>query len=390
MIKNIFKMIAFTVVGMVLASFVVAQKQPNPSPLADKYMISAKAGGVNYTEGETTLTGQNGRNGILLARDEIEVGDRVSTGPSGKVEVLLNPGSYMRIGANSEFEFKTTSLDDLHIRIDRGIALFEVFAANEFRVTIETPKGAVALIETGVYKVDVNSDGGATISVYDGAAQIGDVNLTIIKSGRTAAIARNNITISKFDRGNKGELGDWSKTRSKDLAKMTNSLKNQDMRNSLLSSFNSGSWNMFNSFGLWIYNPYSRFYCFLPFGQGWYSPYGYGYGTDVWWFNLPPQPRYTDPNSGPRGPRNPPIIVNDPTTKDGAGRQGGVRQSPDAEPVFKSFERSREPRQPVYDPGSQNDTYRPGRREMPPITVSPPIIATPPASETTKGTRKDN
>ncbi len=28
-------------------------------------------------------------------------------------------------------------------------------------------------------------------------------------------------------------------------------------------------------------------YCFLPFGYGWNSPYGYSYGRDLWYFRLP-------------------------------------------------------------------------------------------------------
>ena len=366
---KIFTVVVLTLVSSVLGSLAFAQTRTNISPTADKYMISAKAGGINFTEGEISVMRSNGHSGVLLNRDQIEVGDRVSTGASGKIEVLLNPGSYMRVGANSAFEFKTTSLDDLHIRVDRGYALFEVFAADEFRVTIETPKGAVALIDTGIYKVDVASDGRATIAVYDGAAQIGDVNLTIIKKGKTAVIARNNIVVSKFDRSEKGELGEWSKSRSKELAKMTSSLKSPGMRDSLLSSFNGGDWNLFNSFGLWVYNPFGRSYCFLPFGQGWYSPYGYGYGTNLWWYNLPPT--VIDPNARRPRPGNPTSPVDPPVTTD---RQRGTSRSADADLPFKTMDRNREPRQPAFDP-FERDTTRPIRVPETPITATPPTPA---------------
>ena len=34
---------------------------------------------------------------------------------------------------------------------------------------------------------------------------------------------------------------------------------------------------MYNSFGLWVFDGSRRNWCFLPFGSGWGSPYGYSY-----------------------------------------------------------------------------------------------------------------
>jgi hypothetical protein len=86
----------------------------------DKYVISAKAGGVNHVSGTVTVARRDKRYGRLINGDSVEVGDRVATGVDGRVELLLNPGSYVRLGANSEFEFVSTSLDDLSLKIYRG------------------------------------------------------------------------------------------------------------------------------------------------------------------------------------------------------------------------------------------------------------------------------
>ena len=58
--------------------------------------------------------------GCFFKGDTLEIGDRVSTADDGKAEILLNPGSYLRLGGHSAFEFKTTSLDDLQIRLRFG------------------------------------------------------------------------------------------------------------------------------------------------------------------------------------------------------------------------------------------------------------------------------
>ena len=364
---KILRMLALVTAGIILTTFGLAQERVKATASADKYLISAKAGGVNYAEGEVTVSRKEGRSGLLMRRDDLEIGDRVETGANGRVEVLLNPGSYLRLGANSSFEFKTTSLDDLQIRVDRGTAMFEVFAANDFRVTIETPKGTASLIESGVYRLNVLNDGRAEIDVFDGKAQIGDA--TIVKKGRTAAIGTANVAVNKFDRGNRGELGDWSKSRSKDLAKMTSSLQNRDVRDSLVSSFYGGRWGMFESFGLWVFNPYSHSYCFLPFGQGWYSPYGYGFGRGLYWFDLPPVIFRS------------PVVAAVPVEKDPAGRgRGGVIR--EVEPPFKTMEKQREPIRQDWDRGRNNDG-RPGR-----VLSEPAILTAPAANEIVPATRK--
>src|ERR1035437_4044998 len=179
-----YRLVLIILSGLILCSFGSAQNSGKPSDVAAKYIISAKAGGVNFIEGQVNVTRKDGRSGILLSRDELAVGDRVTTGANGRVELLLNPGSYVRLGPDSEFQFSTTALEDLQTRIYRGSAMFAVFAANEFRVTVGTPKGAVSIVESGVYWVDVQPDGTGTIAVYEGKAIIGDVNLTVVKKGR--------------------------------------------------------------------------------------------------------------------------------------------------------------------------------------------------------------
>lgn len=178
-ILKIFCVAAFISLTVQLA---VAQNDRTAAVAAagDKYLISAKAGGVNYVEGTVTLARKNGTSGRLLRRDEITVGDKVSTGDDGRAEILLNPGSYMRIGKNTEFEFKTTSLDDLQIRLNSGSALFEVFASNEFTVRVITPKAKFLLVESGVFRVDATTDGGAKISVLRGKALMADNVATLL------------------------------------------------------------------------------------------------------------------------------------------------------------------------------------------------------------------
>lgn len=284
--RKIFSFLTIGVIGLFMSAFVFAQNERNASAVSELYVISAKAGGVNYTQGKVAVS-KDTRSGYLLKGDRLEIGDKVSTGADGRAEILLNPGSFVRLGENTDFEFVSTSLDDLKIRLTRGSAMFELIADDEFDVLIETPKGSFKAVESGVYRVDVLADGSGKISVYNGKAKVVDANATEVKKSRTAVVNGNNVSVEKFDRGDKGDLEVWSKARAKELAKINSKLQRDDLRNSLLNSYNRRGWGFNDSFGLWAFDRISGQYCFVPFGYGWGSPYGYFYGRDLWYFRLP-------------------------------------------------------------------------------------------------------
>jgi len=80
----------------------------------DKFVISAKAGGVNAVTGRATVRSHgNTEWQQLTIKEDLETGDVVRTGLDGRVEMLLNPGCYMRIGENSEVELADNSLENL-------------------------------------------------------------------------------------------------------------------------------------------------------------------------------------------------------------------------------------------------------------------------------------
>ncbi|MFT3745612.1 MAG: FecR family protein [Pyrinomonadaceae bacterium] len=230
------------VVGLCVSAGVFAQASRNDMPAADKYVISARAGAVNYLEGAVSIIRATGRSGILLKRDVVEVGDRVTTGSDGRAEILLNPGSYIRLGKNSSFEFGATDLEDLQIRLDSGSAMFEVFATDEFRVSVFTPKGKVALIDNGIYRVDVSTDGTALLSVTKGKAEVGETNATVVKDGRTGTVGTDTVAINKFDKDKRDDLAEWSRDRSKALTKINESLSGRNLSNALLAGFRRGAW----------------------------------------------------------------------------------------------------------------------------------------------------
>lgn len=301
----------FVAICTSLAALVVSAQAQDPTLAAaagDKYVISAKAGGVNYVEGTASVVRKSGKSSRLLKGDTLEIGDRVSTGQDGKIEILLNPGSYLRLGAMSAFEFTTTSLDDLQLRLDSGSAILEVFAADEFTVAVATPKTKFVILETGVYRVDVAGDG-ARLEVWKGLAKVAGRE-DMAKGGRAITSSGSGSTvIAKFDRDEKDALDVWSKERGKQLAKLSERLRNRDVRTALMRSYLGRGWNVFGSFGLWVYDPFYGGFVFLPFGRGWYSPYGYNYNCYLGWYNMPPVVWYPPHVPGGGGGANIPTVT---------------------------------------------------------------------------------
>jgi ferric-dicitrate binding protein FerR (iron transport regulator) len=410
--QGLFKTFAICAVSLALAAVSFAQQQQQPEERPDErekraasaatsiYVISAKAGGVNFVSGKVAVARKDATSGYLVKGDELEIGDKVSTGAGGMAEILLNPGSYVRLGENTEFEFVTTSLENLKVNIKRGDAIFEVLADNDFRVAVAAPKADFYLIKSGVYRVNVSSDGSgasARLEVWKGRAQVGDGASEFLKNGQSATVVNGGqATIAKFDRDEKDSLEVWSKERAKELAKINSRLNRRDLRNSLLAT---RGWSVYDAFGLWVYDPFSRTRCFLPFGYGWSSPYGYWFGRDLWAMQLPwwvyyappirtQQPVTVDPNTTAK-----PVRGNQPVRETGSADPTTARPVRSAAPPpFMNIQRDFN----TIDRGSirggrDNEIIRGGGGSTStPVTVAPASPTSAPASDTSAKPSRGN
>ena len=329
--KSLLSVAAIAVFGLLFSSIAFSQNDQMVSAAGNMYVISAKAGGINYVEGKVSVARKDGTSGPLRKSDNIEIGEKISTGADGKAEILLNPGSFVRLGMNAEFEFVTTDLDNLQLKLSAGSAIFEVYADNEFKVTLDLPDADIVLTKSGVYRVDVLSNGSGKLSVWKGRVVFDDQEL---KAGKWAVVQRTNaLAATKFDRDNKDAFDIWSDLRAKEASRINKQLQRNALTNSLMNSFNLGGWNMFNTFGVWVFDPFTGRWCFLPFGMGWSSPYGYGYNFNIYHCSLPPRV-YTPPT-----PNTPPVTSNNPNNM--TQQQAQIREERRRNmhtPTFQRFE----------------------------------------------------
>lgn len=298
----------FGVITVIAASALLAFSQARVSA-SDKFIISAKAGGVNVVVGDVSVD-RAGRASRLFKGDEVQSGEVVTTGVDGKVEILMNPGSYIRLGSNASFKFDSTNLDDVRVNLTKGSAMFEVFGAEEYTVDVKAGSSRFALVQTGIYRVDVDMSGEAVVSIHKGKVLPGLDAKKSIGSGKQIDYNGAAFLTAKFDKNASDDLSIWSRDRAKQISQVAASLRPDRLRDPLINSFYGRNWNLYNSFGVWVFDPFFRMYCFLPFGYGWNSPYGYGFGRSLWYYNLP-QVIYNAP---------PPPTVRTPTKIDSDAR----------------------------------------------------------------------
>ena len=253
----------------------------------DKFVISAKAGGVNAVTGRATVRSHgNTEWQQLTIKEDLETGDVVRTGLDGRVEMLLNPGSYMRIGENSEFELADNSLENLEVRLIRGTAIVEATGAEntELLINIVTPHTKLAIVRRGLYRLNVVPGDGTELIVRKGRVMLDDSH-TKVKGGNKVVFSSGSFSIAKLgqtDKKNPDNLESWSKQRAETVAQANQKIRGRDMT-LLLASMNS-SWDRRFSpayGGIWMFNAGYSCYTFVPFFNGWGSPYGSSYSSSL-------------------------------------------------------------------------------------------------------------
>jgi hypothetical protein len=279
--KNILKpsLLGLLSLALCAAGAVSARAQV---PAKDARVLVARAGVVNFVSGAAELN-HEGETAwrALTDRDEVKSGDVVRTGGGGRAEVLLNPGSYFRLGELSQFEMADSSLDNLRLKLVRGSAIVEAagYDGLDLDIVIETPQTRVRVVRTGIYRVNVLPSGVTEVAVWKGRALVGEKD-EVVKEGRVARVgAGGDILVAKFDKKMRDAFDMWSRERGKELAKLNEQLG----RNSRQVSASLASYDFSNDLfgGIWV--RYGNCYVFVPYSGAWSSPYGGRYGA--WYDN---------------------------------------------------------------------------------------------------------
>jgi hypothetical protein len=242
------------------------------------HFVSAKPGMVNYVEGKPQLySPMSARGKTLAARDQLAGGDQLKTGPADRVELLLNPGSYLRIAGKAHVVDNGSSFGSMQYTLYEGDAILEsvVLDKKVNSLKISTPCGQLQVLGPGLYRFVVESPNQVVVSVRSGKLiwTKGNSKISLLKKGNRYILTpgeNNNLQWAELDKKSKDAFDLWSQKRDQYLsAAVTGS--SLERRSSVYS------WYPASMGGGWLFNPEIGVFTFLPFSPFSTSPYGYRY-----------------------------------------------------------------------------------------------------------------
>lgn len=249
------------------------------------YTISARPGAVNYIEGTALL---NGRSIFTTTHSTpfLKAGDTLST-LEGKTEVLLTPGIFLRVGANSAIHAKSMALTDVNLELQRGEAMIEVdnlMPDNQIRVMSQG--ATIEMLKPGLYRFTAGPS--ASAAAINGKAEISLDDKKVELSSGHEVLLETGLPKKKFDKKQPDDLYAWSNVRSQyEAAASLQSARSMPVDSSS-SSFTSYPVGMgygmtgmgYGPYGMsgWAWNGLFNSYAWVPGGDlAFFNPFGYGF-----------------------------------------------------------------------------------------------------------------
>jgi hypothetical protein len=246
-------------------------------------VISAQSGMMNYTEGQVLLN-DRGVEVTSTKFPQVRVQDVLST-KEGRAEVLLNPGSFLRIGENSSIRLASSSLTRPSVEVLSGSVVLEIAAESKDELVTLTWKDVVlSLVKHGVFRLDTDP---AALRVFDG-------EVSVTSPGHQVTVGKGKMlpfngtwAALKFDAGQTDSLDRWSGRRASYLAMANPSAAampggyGYSRFDSSMFGSSSGMWSLNPFYGMMTYIPYRgiynsyygcRFYSPMTVGSLYYQP----------------------------------------------------------------------------------------------------------------------
>ena len=250
-----------------------------------QHLISSKAGFVNRADGIVHVLrhdSEDGKAGRASLGTQLRDGDQLSTDANSRAEILLNPGSYLRLDENTEVRAVNTSFSETRFELLKGSAIVEIGQVDKKApIELVTPNGPLSITkESTLIRVDAKS-AATWVAVRQGEVYLGP-RMTALADQGSAKVKRGKLVrltgstekpeLAKVDKDAMDNFDAWSFGRAQTLVAANLSSLRQ---NSMLS-------------GGWYYNSFYGCYTFVPFGNSWLSAYGFGFfrrWADCYWYN---------------------------------------------------------------------------------------------------------
>lgn len=231
----VWRFVIFSLVAAisVLSSLTNAQTRDEES--LEGFMKGLRA---NAVQGQVTYKRQDGKFDVDAGL-KLEEGDLIKTGSNSFAELLLQPGNYLRLGSETEFQIFSDEHDKMRLKLNEGTINLEILS-REFGnftsfyytrsqvyelIRVITPGAEVFVSQTGIFRITAMPGGRTELIVREGEAVI---NGQRVKKKRRAVTYNNEVNISEINTKTEDAFDLWGRERAKYLVEANRLLKKEE------------------------------------------------------------------------------------------------------------------------------------------------------------------
>jgi hypothetical protein len=258
---------------LILPSLALTAWGQAPTPYPPPFAQAPRPGAVNYVEGQAAVDSIP-LNPVAFAGRELGRNQTLTT-QAGKVEILLTPGIFLRVGDNSSLKMISPDLANIEVALDKGRAMIEVLdirPANSIRID---QNGAwTKLLKKGLYDFDADHN---EVRVIKGSAQVTAANRHVNVGGEhKVTLGGAELKSVYFDpKTTEDEFYRWCSLRSGYLSEAS-----VDAGRAYVGAEPGIYGPGWYGFG-WYWSPWFGVYTFLPADGIFWGPFGWGFYSPI-------------------------------------------------------------------------------------------------------------
>ncbi len=242
---------------------------------------------TSHVEGQVTIQRASEiRSEDALINMPVIPGDRLWTGPDGRAELQLADGMLLRMDYSTKLDTEALGVpgdaenDITVLRLWSGSTILNggSFDSAAKSLQVDTPAASAFILEDGLTRIDIDTDGSTVVSVYRGLTEVVALNSSVlVRAGQRTVVGTGYPPEEPytFNTTELDDFGYWSDERDQ--------VHSANYSESYVDGSIAPYTYDLTNYGNWFYVSTYDSYCWRPYvGYGW-SPYCYGYWSWYPW-----------------------------------------------------------------------------------------------------------
>jgi len=220
---------ASTVVVVLLAFLTVSGQDESIEGFISGIRANAVKGEVVYQRSDAKFPLETGM--------KLDQGDIIRSSKGSYAELLLQPGNFLRVSADTELKIFNDEHDKMRLKLIQGTIIIEnlsrdnagfsryvIDEATEL-IRVITADAEVFINRPGIFRINANAGGRTEVVVREGEAAINGFK---VKKKRRAVTTGGSVTVSEIDARVEDDFDTWSRERAGLLVQANKALKKKE------------------------------------------------------------------------------------------------------------------------------------------------------------------